>query len=53
MTKRELETKTDAVIDATREALQMVRDELNQGQRKKLAKNEDIAATFARYGVDL
>lgn len=53
MTKQELESKTTAVIDATREALQMVYDSLNNGQQKKLLKNEAVAALFERYGVEV
>lgn len=51
MTKKELEIKTDAVIETTREALQTVYDALNQGQQKKLLKDEAVAALFERYGV--
>ena len=53
MTKYELNAKTDTVIATTREALQMVLDGLNQGQQKKLLKNETIAALFERYGVEV
>lgn len=51
MTKQELETKTTAVIETTRNALQTVYDSLNQGQQKKLLKNEAVKALFERYGV--
>ena len=51
MTKYELERKTDAAIETTREALQTVYDALNQGQQKKMLKNETLAALFKRYGV--
>jgi hypothetical protein len=51
MKKDELERKTEAVATATREALQTVRDALNNGQQKKLLKNEAVAALFERYGV--
>lgn len=36
MTKRELEMKTDRAANATKDALQIVYDALNQGQQKKL-----------------
>lgn len=36
----------------TKEALQMVFNELNQGQQKKLLKEEAIVALFDRYGVE-
>jgi hypothetical protein len=53
MTKNELEQKTDAVIADTRAALQMVYDALNNGQQKKLLKDEAVAALFERYGVEV
>lgn len=53
MTKQELERKTDDVIVQTREALQTVYDSLNQGQQKKLLKNEAVVALFDRYGVEV
>ena len=51
MTKQELERKTEAVIETTREALQTVYDALNQGQQKKILKDERVAELFNRYGV--
>ena len=51
MTRRELEQKTTVVVDETRAALQTVYDALNQGQQKKILKNEAVAALFERYGV--
>ena len=53
MTKLELETKTDAVIETTRTALQTVYDALNQGQQKKILKDENVSALFERYGVEV
>ncbi len=53
MTKQELTTKTEAVIETTRAALQTVYDALNQGQQKKLLKDENVAALFERYGVEV
>ena len=52
MTKHELETKTDAVVNETRLALQTVYDSLNQGQQKKILKEEAVKTLFDRYGVD-
>lgn len=52
MKKHELTTKTDAVINETKEALQTVFDALNQGQKKKILKNEAVKVLFDRYGVD-
>ena len=53
MTKQELEFKTEAAITTTREALQTVYDALNQGQQKKLLKDDKVAALFERYGVSI
>ena len=53
MTKQELEHKTDSVIETTRDALQVVYDALNQGQQKKLLKDETVAVLFVRYGVSI
>lgn len=52
MKKHELTTKTDAVISEIKEALQTVFDALNQGQKKKILKNEAVKVLFDRYGVD-
>lgn len=37
--------------DETKVALQMVYDALNQGQQKKLVKDEAVNTLFDRYGV--
>ena len=45
---------TDAaqtVYDETKNALQVVFDALNQGQQKKLLKDETVKALFDFYGV--
>ena len=47
MKKQELK---DKVVE-TQTALQTVFDGLNQGQQKKILKNENIKALFDRYGV--
>lgn len=52
MLKKELNTKTNAVINETKTALQTIFDALNQGQQKKISKNEAVKALFDRYGVD-
>ena len=52
MKKTELDTKTQAVIDETKEALQTMYDALNQGQQKKILKDEKVKALFDRYGVE-
>ena len=53
MKKVELNQKVDAKMDETRTALQMVYDALNQGQQKKILKDENVAALFERYGVEV
>ena len=35
-----------------KEALQTVLGEMNQGQRKKLLKNQAVKAMVGRYGID-
>ena len=52
MTKQELAMKVAAVKEETKNALQMVFNELNNGQQKKLLKEEAIKALFERYGVE-
>ena len=52
MTKIEL---TDAVEEAkaeTKSALQTVYDSLNQGQQKKIVKDEAVKELFDLYGVN-
>lgn len=52
MLKKELFEKVAAVKVETKNALQLVFDELNQGQQKKILKNEEVKALFDRYGVN-
>lgn len=51
MKKDYLYTKTAEVKNETREALQLVYDNLNQGQQKKILKEEAVKVLFDRYGV--
>ena len=51
MTKTELTEKTEARVNETHDALQMVYDNLNKGQRQKLLKDEKIKELMERYGV--
>lgn len=44
--------KAEDVFDETKEALQTVYDALNQGQQKKIVKDEKVKALFDRYGVE-
>jgi hypothetical protein len=52
MTVNELNQKTTAAVDETRNALQTVYDALNQGQQKKILKDAAVRELFDRYGVD-
>lgn len=51
MKKTTLIKKTDEAVSETREALRTVYEALNQGQQKKLLKDEKVAKLFERYGV--
>lgn len=51
MTKSELTAAVEAAKEKTRAALQTVYDALNQGQRKKIVKDEAVKAIFDLYGV--
>lgn len=44
--------KTQVLKTETHDALQIIIDELNQGQRRKLIKNEAVKALLDRYEVD-
>ena len=52
MKRQELFDKVVALKEETKVALQLVYDTLNQGQQKKILKNEDIKKLFDRYGVE-
>ena len=52
MKREELFTKTNAVINETKSALETVYAALNKGQQKKIVKNESVKALFDRYGVE-
>ena len=52
MKKSELKTATEAAKADTKNALQTVYDALNQGQQKKLVKDEAVKALFDLYGVE-
>lgn len=51
MKKTTLNKAVAACKEETRIALQTVYDALNQGQQKKIVKNERVKALFDRYGV--
>lgn len=43
--------KAKAYNRELKETLQLIYDELNQGQRKKLLRNPTIKALYERYGI--
>ena len=52
MKKTILKQKTKEVKNDTKTALQLVYDNLNQGQQKKILKEEKVKELFDRYGVE-
>lgn len=53
MKKNKLFERVKSTKSETREALQMVYNELNNGQKKKILKAEKVKALFERYGVEV
>lgn len=51
MKRLDLFEKVAAVKEEIRVALQTVYDALNQGQQKKIVKDEAVKTLFDRYGV--
>lgn len=51
MTKEKLTYAVENAKAETRDALQIIYNALNQGQQKKLVKDETVKALFNRYGV--
>lgn len=51
MTKAELTQATEACVETTRAALQLLWNSINQGQQKQLGKRGEIKALLERYGV--
>lgn len=52
MTKDELNLAVEKAKSETKNALQIVYDSLNQGQQKKIVKDEKVKEVFDIYGVD-
>ena len=52
MDKNTLNEAVQACKETTKEALQTVYDALNQGQQKKLLKDEKVKALFDLYEVN-
>ena len=51
MKKAELTVAVESAKTETKNALQTVYDALNQGQQKKIVKNESVKVLFDLYGV--
>lgn len=51
MKRQDLFDKVAAAKTETKNALQTMYDALNQGQKKKIVKNDNVKALFDRYGV--
>ena len=51
ISKKKLQENVKAVKNETKAALQLILDNLNQGQRKKLLKNEEVKRLLKFYGV--
>ena len=51
MTKAEFEKRVNAANTETHDALAEIWNSLNNGQQKKLLKNEKVVAVLKRYGV--
>jgi hypothetical protein len=52
MDKNTLNEVVEACKAETRDALQLVYDNLNQGQQKKILKENAVVEIFDRYGVE-
>lgn len=52
MTKNELNIAVETAKAETKNALQTVYDSMNQGQQKKIVKDEEVKALFDLYGVE-
>ena len=52
MKKADLIQACDELKQITHDALQLIWDNTNKGQRDKLLKNEDIAELLARYNIN-
>lgn len=53
MNRNELNYKTDAFMSEIKNILETIYNELNNGQQKKLLKNEEIKALFDKYNVEV
>lgn len=51
MSKKTYTERAREHVAETKEALTLVYSELNQGQQKKILKNEQVRAIMVKYGV--
>ena len=51
ISRKELRENVDKTKSNTKSALQLIFDSLNQGQQKKLVKDEDVYQLLKRYGI--
>lgn len=51
ISKQKLRANVEQTKSDTKSALQLILDNLNKGQQKKLLKNEEVHALLLRYGV--
>ena len=51
ISKKQLQENVDKTKFETKSALQLIFDNLNKGQQKKLIKNEEVNELLLRYGV--
>lgn len=53
MTKEKLDTKVAQVKNETKVALETMYNALNEGQKKKILKDEKVTELFKRYDVEV
>lgn len=51
ISKKQLQENVNKTKSETKAALQLIYNSLNQGQQKKLIKNEEVYQLLKRYGV--
>ena len=51
ISKKQLQENVNKTKSEIKAALQLILDNLNNGQQKKLIKNEEVHALLLRYGV--
>ena len=52
ISKKQLQENVSKTKSETKSALQLIYDSLNQGQQKKIVKNEEVKKIFDLYGVE-